>query len=361
MHREGVPIRNLWLLMFYASELRHQDLGRIGAEKTPDELPDLVAEILCYFVRRRLRRNLSQHYMEHEAVLSRVRGRIDHLKTARGQLMNRGHVACRFEELTLNTPRNCFVRAALTHLGPLVDDRDLGRECRMLAGQLLQMGVTGTVPSRSHILNERFGRHDAEDQPMLEAAQLAFELKIPTEHGADRRLMRAEDEAGWLRRLFERAVAGFYRVTLEKQGWQVRVNQQHRWPMEEFTKGAAAILPRMETDIVLEHAEQSRRIIVDTKFTAILHRGRFDVRRLKSGYLYQLYAYLRTQEGSDALAERTEGLLLHPAIDCEVDEAVTIQGHRMRFATVDLAEVTSEIRRTLLDRIGLSEITWRSL
>jgi len=349
--RDGIPIRNLWLLMFYASELRHQDLGQIGAEKTPDELPDLVAEILCHFVRRRLRRNLSQNYIDREAVLSRVRGRIDHLRTARGRLMDRGQVACRFQELTLNTPRNCFVRGALAHLGPLVADRELGKNCRMLAGQMLQSGVTGPVPTRSQILNERFGRHDAEDRPMLEAARLAFELKIPTEQGGQRRLMRPEDESGWLRRLFERAVAGFYRVKLEGQGWRVRANQQHQWPIEEPTAGAAAILPGMETDIVLEHPERFRRVIIDTKFTAILRPGRFDAQRLKSGYLYQLYAYLRTQEGSDPLAEQAEGLLLHPAIDCEVDEAVTIQGHRMRFATVDLAAGTAEIRRVLLDRV----------
>ena len=351
--RDGVPIRNLWLLMFYASDLRHSGEQRVGSEKTPDELPDLVADVLCFYISRRLRKNLSRSYMGEEAVLTRVRGRVDHLKTARQRLMERGQVACRFEELTLNTPRNCYVRGALSHLACLVADRELGKTCRMLAGQLLQLGVTGAVPTRARILNERFGRHDAEDRPMVSAARLAFDLKMPTERAGEHLLLRPDDNVRWLRWLFEKAVAGFYQVTLEPRGWRVRSSQQHQWPVENATAGMADILPGMETDVVLDHPESQRRIIIDTKFTAILRRNQYDLARLKSNYLYQLYAYLRTQEGRDVMADRAEGMLLHPAIDFEMNEAVTIQGHRMRFATVDLAGETAEIRRTLLQRVGV--------
>ena len=42
-----------------------------------------------------------------------------------------------------------------------------------LAHGLLLQGVVGDPPSRQQIANERFGRHDAMDQPMLAAARLA--------------------------------------------------------------------------------------------------------------------------------------------------------------------------------------------
>lgn len=346
--RDGIPVRNLWLLMFYASELRHLGEQKAGSERPPDELPDLVAELLCHLVARRLRKNLSRSYVSEEAVLTRVRGRIDHLKIARRRLMERGQVACQFEELTLDTPRNCYVRAALSHLSSLVADSELRKSCRMLAGQMLQLGVTGLVPTRAQIMNERFGRHDAEDRPMVTAARLAFELKIPTEQSDTLRLLKPNEDHNWLRRLFEKAVAGFYEVTLAPRGWLVLPSRRHSWPTEDATAGITAILPGMETDIILENPGQERRIIIDTKFAEILRGGQYNQRRLKSGYLYQLYTYLRSQEGQDAMAERAEGLLLHPSVGYELDEAVTIQGHRMRFATVDLADDTAEIRRTLL-------------
>ena len=100
-----IPVRNLWLLMLYASDLfRMGGRGRVACEDNPDELPNLVAEILAHAVEKRQRRRLSLGYRRRNAVVSRVRGRIDVLKTARGHLLSRGRVACRFDELTIDTP-----------------------------------------------------------------------------------------------------------------------------------------------------------------------------------------------------------------------------------------------------------------
>jgi len=49
-----------------------------------------------------------------QSLLSRVRGRINLLSMEKHQLLERGKVACQFDELTINTARNRFVWAALT-------------------------------------------------------------------------------------------------------------------------------------------------------------------------------------------------------------------------------------------------------
>ena len=58
-----IPVRNLWLLMLYASDFvrlpREDDLAR---EDAPDELPNLVAEILAHAVEKRQHRQLSLGY-----------------------------------------------------------------------------------------------------------------------------------------------------------------------------------------------------------------------------------------------------------------------------------------------------------
>ena len=48
------------------------------------------------------------------------------------------------------------------------------------------------------------------------------------------------------------------------------------------------------------------------------------------------------------MANIASGLLLHPSIGEMVDESVTIQGHAIRFATVDLAAESVAIRGQLL-------------
>ena len=53
-----IPVRNLWLLMLYASNLfRDLEIARVAVEENPDDIPDLIAEMLCHRVERsRIRR-----------------------------------------------------------------------------------------------------------------------------------------------------------------------------------------------------------------------------------------------------------------------------------------------------------------
>ena len=142
-----IPVRNLWLLMLYASDLfRDLETAKISVEDNPDDIPDLVAEMLCRQVERRIHRNLSYGYQSREAVLGRVRGRVDLLITERHRLLDRGKVACRFDELTVDTARNRFVRTALEEISNIVYRGALAHRCRSLAASLRRMGVTGERP-----------------------------------------------------------------------------------------------------------------------------------------------------------------------------------------------------------------------
>ena len=345
-----IPVRNIWLLMLYASDLlQTSERALVDAERNPDEIADLVARLLAQAVEERQRRQLSLGYRPRSADLSRVRGRIDVLRTERRQLLARGAVACRFVELSVDTPRNRFVRGALETVARLVSHPDLRHRCRRLAADMQALGVSGTMPSRSELSADRIGRHDAADREMLAAAKLAMDLVLPTELAGPRPLPMPDREEQWARRLFERAVGGFYRAVLPSDRWDVRTGRPLDWPIGWCTDGARDILPGMRTDVVLDDLVAGRRIVIDTKFTGIVTSGWRRETTLRSGYLYQIYAYLRSQTGrGDPLADSADGILLHPAIGETVDEAITLQGHGLRFATVDLAADNSAIRARLL-------------
>jgi 5-methylcytosine-specific restriction enzyme subunit McrC len=120
--------------------------------------------------------------------------------------------------------------------------------------------------------------------------------------------------------------------------------------MQEPTSGIAAVFPSMVTDIVIDRHDPPQRLVIDTKFTGVYGRGWHREQTLRTGHVYQLYAYLRSQEGQgDPWADAASGLLLHPAIAVDVDESVTIQGHRLRFATVDLTASHAALKARLLE------------
>lgn len=182
---------------------------------------------------------------------------------------------------------------------------------------------------------------------------------MSTEAAGNQMLPLPERDVAWVRRLFEKAIGGFYDVVLSPQGWRVLCGGTLTWQIDRKTGGIDRILPAMRTDVVVEHKASARRIVIDTKFTSIVKRGWYREESLRSGYVYQIYANLRSQAGrGDALADLASGLLLHPSIGEEVDEPAVIQGHSIRFATDDLAMSPSEIRARLL---SLCAPVWKAL
>ena len=343
---DKIPIRNVWFLFLFAYELTRFH-GRFEAEiEASPDFKSLIARLLCHVVETRLRRNLSFGYRRREDTLKRVRGRIDLLKTESHDLLRRGEIACRYHELTIDTPRNRFVRAALTELNRLLNDSTLSHNARTLAGALGRAGVSGLTPSRAEITSDQIARHESEDRLMVSLAKAVFDLILPTEQEGARTLLQAQRDQTEFRKLFEKAVGKFFEVELRREdGWRVNPGKYIYWPIGAASAGVSLHLPNMITDIILENELNDRRIIIDTKFTNILTKSQFgDGQRFKSGHIYQLYSYLRSQERPDEpLSLSAEGMLLYPAIGVDIDEAVELQGHIVRFVTIDLAKPTNVV------------------
>ena len=248
-----IPVRNLWLLMLYASELtRFKDKFNALVDADSDDLPDLVARLLAKAVERRLKRNLTRGYRNREMVLTRVRGRIDVLTTEAHLLLSKGEVFCRFHDLTIDTPRNRLVRAALDLMARLVQNQELAHRCRSLASSLARSGVGGLRPSRSDLALDQIGRNDAADRFMVALAQLAFELALPTEESGKTAFVVARQGGNLGSSALRKAVLGFAEVELEPLGWCVRGGIPLHWQVSSASEGIPAILPRMVTDILLD-------------------------------------------------------------------------------------------------------------
>lgn len=343
-----IPLRNIWILFLYAADLV-QLRGRFERDvEEARDLPDLVGRLMVHVVEDRLRRNLSRGYRPHNAVLPRVRGRIDMLATEARQLMERGQIACRFEEHVMDTPRNRLVRAALERLAARVLTHETAHQCRSLAADFLRAGVSSRRPSRAELATDPMGRNESVDRMMVALARMVFDGTIPTEAAGTALQPGDETTEHLIRRLFERAVGNALRIELERQGWRVAQGRRIAWPVSEATPGLPAILPGMQTDIELNHPDSGRHIVIDTKFTCILTASNFRSEVLRSGYLYQMYAYLRTQEReTDPSSLAAEGILLHPQAGSSVEETMIVQGHPVSFRTIDLTASVTEFEKQL--------------
>lgn len=350
----SIPVRNVWLLLLYASEFYQSGPEAFdGIEEYPEKLPELLAELLVASAEDRLRRPLTPSFSKTSRDLSRVRGSIDTLRTESHQLLSRGLVACRFEELTVDTPRNRLIRTALASIGRLCGDEELVRRCQGQSQRLAQLGV-GTVDARTgqRDAEVRLTRNDQQDRSVLLAARLALQLSLPfgrTNPGHGRGTL---DERQF-RHLFERAVGGFYAVHGRPRGWAVQRARKVGWQASEATLGMAAVLPHMVTDVWIDVPARGRRLIVDTRFTAAIKPGRFARETLNSGHLYQLYTFVREQEsGLDPASLTAGGLLLYPSTGAPLAESFVSSGHRLGAATVDLSVPSVEVREQFISAVA---------
>lgn len=356
-----IPIKNIWWLMLYASEfsrVRDDSARRFGVDDNLDNIPDLVAKILTRAVKQRLLRNLSVELDRRHADLTRVRGRIDHVRTKTHLLLEQGRIACSFDYFTTNTAKNQYVKTALYKLSRIVRDDKLKQTCRAYATALERAGVTKdwsyTTMLRTNREYNALTRTNPEDRRMLAAAELALNMSIPAEESGRHDLPVIDRDDRWLRDLFEKAVAGFYKVNLSSE-WNVKSGTKINWPQDSPTSRVEEYLPQMQIDIKLERTDikthMKSRMIIDTKFTEIT-KDNYDKPRFQNEHIFQIYAYLMSQERENDPPSRTaSGMLLYPSLGIDIDESVTIQGHRIRFATVNLASDGRSIQKKLLDLV----------
>jgi 5-methylcytosine-specific restriction enzyme subunit McrC len=220
-----------------------------------------------------------------------------------------------------------------------------------------RLGVSARTPTRSEVSVDRLSRHDAADRRMLDAAHLVHDMAIPAHQAGGRVLPKLLDDDQKYRLLFEKAVRGFFTHSPDADAWTVGHPHLH-W--HDGRQSGTTLLPRMETDTVLTDVGRGRRIVIETKFADALTENHFQgsATTIKRDYLYQLYAYLMSQTGTgNDLDDRAEGVLLFVAANgrAAIDESVEIQGHRIRFLSVDLSETPELIRRRWLRCIAPNE------
>lgn len=375
------PIRNLWFLFVYASGLsqfRNQFRGEVDQASS---FRSLISRLLCHIVERRLRKGLGIQHLQHYDVLRRVRGRINILETYTQNLLQKGRVACQYNLLTVDVPHNQLARAALSSLSieirevlaeqrkphhsggkPLLDELEsLHRRCGILELTLGRAGVSDRHHSSFELDVEQTPSHEIEDLLMVSLSKAALNYYFPSSQPGIQWAPELDSKEVVYWKLFEQAIGNFYRIELPQEEWVVGIQKELEWHETNPLRGLSKYLPRMEADIVLKNKRSGRKIIIDTKFKNISQKRKMDpkIYGFRSKDIYQLYSYIRSQEHEKKKNSKTsEGILLYPSLDQDIDVEANFHGHRIRFVTVNLNRDSNDIvdqlkRLVLVESCGL--------
>lgn len=350
-----IPVRNAWYLLLYAWDLaRWKDQWASDAESAPNLL-GLLARVLVDSTRDLLRRRLSQAHHVATREINGIRGHINFSTTLKRMSFISGRAVCAFPELTVDTDRNRVIKATLVRL--LTDRRveagssqehvlALRHDIHALLGRLDDVSTVRIHPADVNSI--RLGRNDDSYRLPIEMCRLISRREMPTEAPGDQ-LMRAllRDEIVFST-LFERFVRTFLTQAMPNASV---TSESLLWHDELGSRYA----PQMRTDITIERKNPDARLVIDTKYYAKTLSSRYEsVEKFHSAHLYQLYAYLRTQEHRGDTYRRCHGVLIYPTTSATIDETMRVQGHDIRIATIDLAKPWSDIEHGLLTIANMS-------
>jgi 5-methylcytosine-specific restriction enzyme subunit McrC len=152
--------------------------------------------------------------------------------------------------------------------------------------------------------------------------------------------------------LFEAFIRNFYKRELKDAQFIGR--EKIKWDGIADDDASQQVLPEMETDISIKIGD--RKIIIEAKYyQEPMQKNRYDEKKLVSGNLYQLFAYLMNGEGKNKLDKTCEGILLYPVVEREHSYEYTIKGHRMAIKTINLNQNWKHIEDDLLALIKLKQ------
>jgi 5-methylcytosine-specific restriction enzyme subunit McrC len=343
----GIPIRNIWHMLLYAWD----QPDRIGAWRADVEsapsLDALMAAILTNLIEQRLRIGLGRDYANHIDEIPAIRGRLLFGETIRRTSLLRAKTVCRYHVFTPDVPKNQFVRSVLAQLvegghfgSSLVETRLRGR-LRRVVREMDAARVVAVHPD--DVAREQHRRHDRDYSLMLAICRLILARSMPTERqGLDHAPSISRDSFR-LHHIYEKFVARFYELHLVE--WLVQTQPRWKWPVSV----ESSLLPCMRPDIVLEHRESQRLVVIDTKFTPhSLTLGQWGNLTYSRDHLFQIYAYLKSQESRSPHFAAATGVLLYPSAKHELSDRVQIDGHLMRWETVDLSQPWQCVEARLL-------------
>lgn len=351
-----VPVRNAWCLLLYAWDMAQWRGKWDGAAEAGTNLRGLLARVLVDSTHALLRRQLRRTYVQSSFELRGIRGRIDFAKSLKRLSFEGGRAMCVYPELSVDTLANRVLRSTLHGLlrnewlevGARPEQSEALRHDLRAAVRAME-GVALRPVQAADFSRLSLGRNDVDYALPIAICRLLLRHGVPSEEaGGDLFAGLLRDEVVF-HELFERFVRNFYRFHYPDARIEAEV-------LSWFDEEASPFVPRMKTDITIEWGRPvSRRLVIDTKYYGSALNIRYaSAEKFHAANLYQLYAYLRTQEHRGAAYRDANGMLLYPVTNRRLDERMRVQGHEMSVKTIDLAlpwhELESELLQLLQSR-----------
>src|SRR5699024_5050619 len=127
------------------------------------------------------------------------------------------------------------------------------------------------------------------------------------------------------------------------------------WSVDD---GITSMLPNMKSDVILSYNNDY--LIIDAKYYAKTLQNYYDVHKIHSGNLYQIFTYVKNQDMNlREFSSKVSGMLLYAKTDEKLvpDNTFQMSGNQIRVTTLnlncDFAEISKQLNQIVFDFFGI--------
>ena len=337
----NIPILNIYYMLVYAWDvLDEAESLQIQADDCT-KLVDLFARVLHSGAESILRRGLDRGYVAHRETIAGIKGKLDISASIKVNAFQNAQAVCEFDEFSHDVLHNRILKSTIRNL-LTVDElsaelRDKLAETNYRLHQIAEIAMNDRV-----FRSVQLHRNNRQYRLLMDVCRLIYRAQCVNENPGENEFSNFVRDKRRMRILFEKFVRNFYRN--EQNAYRVG-RSTLVWAHTSGAARALDMLPKMHTDITLRSKE--RVIVIETKFVPHAMLEHYGKKMLRSGHLYQLFAYLRNLAPRLPRSRPLEGILLYPTTSISLDAEYQLHGHRVRVATVDLSQPAQHINSPL--------------
>ena len=338
-----IRIQNIYYMLAYAFQVLNEQGYRSIATEDFDNTAELCSAILVRGISTQIKRGLGKEYIPRTEALSSLRGKIDISETIKTQALQRKQMVCSYDEFSVNSYMNRIIKSTMLLLLRADITKARKKEMRKL---LVFFDEVETIDLYSVNWSMQYNRNIQAYRMLISICYLVVKGLLQTQSDGTTKLMDFLDEQR-MHRLYEKFILEYYR----KEYPQITANaSQIPWQLDD---DMSAMLPVMQTDIMLSHGEKT--LIIDAKYYAHSTQIQYDKHTLHSGNMYQIFTYVKNKETE--LADRpheVSGMLLYAKTDEDIypENEYRMSGNRIEVRTLNL-DGDFEMIKSQLDGIAV--------
>lgn len=326
---KSIFVKNVYYMLSYAFRVLNQSNFEDIATEEFDNLHNLFAAILAKGIGQQLKQGLYREYLDKRENMAVMRGKIDVSGTIRNKITRNHVLSCEYDDLSENNLLNQILKTTamiiLRHAKVDAEYKDV------LKKEMLFFSNVDTIePTLIRWASIQFQRNNQTYRMLISICQLILEGMLLTTEQGEYKLASFIDEQRMCH-LYEKFILEYY----SKEFPSLSVNaSQIPWALDN---GIGTMLPIMQSDITLSHGNEV--LIIDAKYYSHTTQVQYDVHKLHSSNLYQIFTYVKNKDIQFGAKPHTvSGMLLYARTDESVqpDNEYQMSGNKICVKTLDL-------------------------